>query len=340
MFTSMPISWGTAEYEYYHFAMLRDAYFRRNAFIVNDEFVLKKDEKYKFRNASQCRASFYLFMIYRGNTNAALNVKGYTSRVEQRTIVPNQLFAPYRMRIYDDVTDLDTSYVENTSELELDIVLLFIPVQSVSIREILSTQQVFYGSSALVSSPTPITSFSFEHGVVTLQQSANIIFAEDTFVSKLIVHCSANNDVTLLNKSGMVIPSIRPSEYIDEYIHVEYADLGLYGNLYSVSVSPCAVHAEVLHVISTDQSAQIILLDENGQKAKAARVSSVSTLTEGALITSYFVSDGIIHLRGQGRSYEVDIYMLTDTGKQKISATVTPQLDEFVIGASPPAPPR
>ena len=335
----MPISLATSEFEYYHFAMLRDAYFRRNAFIINDQFTLRKQERYKFRNFSNCYASFYLFLISHGTANAQMTVKGYGNE-EERTIVPRQLFAPYRMRIFDDVKDLENSYLFNKSDTDLDLVLVFIPVQSVSIRELLSTQQVFFGSGALVSHSSHIDNFEFQGGVLSISQSANVIFPEDTFVSKVKVKCTTNNDITLLNKSGLVIPSIAPATYIEGSIHVDYADLGLYGNCYIVSVLPCAVYAEVLHVISTDQSAQIILLDENRQKAKAARVSSVTTSTPGAQITSHFVCDGIIHLRGQGSSYIVDVAMMTDTGKQKISARVTPQLEDFVIGGSPPAPPR
>ena len=335
----MPISFSSAEFEYYHFAMLRDAYFRRNAFIINDQLTLGKDAEYTFRHNSTCYASFYLFLISHGTVNAQLTVKGY-GRSEQRTIVPRQLFAPYRMRIFDEVKDLDNSSFTNMSDTVLDLVVVFIPVQSVSIRELLSTQQVFFGSGALVSHSSHIDNFQFQSGVLSISQSANVIFPEDTFVSKVKVTCTTNNDITLLNKSGLVIPSIAAATYVEGSIHVDYADLGLYGNCYIVHVLPCAVYAEVLHVISTDQSAQIILLDENRQKAKAARVSSVTTSTPGAQITSHFVCDGIIHLRGQGSSYVVDIGMMTDTGKQKISARVTPQLEDFVIGGAPPAPPR
>ena len=51
------------------------------------------------------------------------------------------------------------------------------------------------------------------------------------------------------------------------------------------------------------------------------------------------LSDGIIHLRGSGSSYVVDIFLQTDTGKKKISAVVTPQIDSFVVGGPPPVPP-
>ena len=335
----MPISWSTAEIEYYHFAMMRDAYFRRNAFIVNDEFKLGGDEVYTFKNFSNCYASFYLFLIYHGTRNAQLRVKGHRGE-EERTIVAHQLFAPYRMRIFDDVKDLDYSSITNLSDTNLDLVLVFIPVQSVSIRELLSTQQVFFGSGALVSHSSHIENFMFDGGVLTISQSANVIFPEDTFISRVKVKCTANNDVTLLNKSGLAIPSIAPATYVDGHIHVDYADLGLYGNCYIVRVLPCALYAEVLHVISTDQSAQIILLDENRQKATEARVVSVATSTPGTQITSHFVCDGIIHLRGQGSSYIVNVGMMTDTGQQTISARVTPQLDDFVVGGPPPAPPR
>ena len=119
----MPISLATSEFEYYHFAMLRDAYFRRNAFIINDQFTLRKQERFKFRNFSNCYASFYLFLISHGTANAQMTVKGYGNE-EERTIVPRQLFAPYRMRIFDDVKDLENSYLFNKSDTDLSDTVL------------------------------------------------------------------------------------------------------------------------------------------------------------------------------------------------------------------------
>ena len=333
----MPISWGTAEYEYYHFAMMRDAYFHRNAFIVNDEFVLEPGDKYSFSNKSNCRASFYMYFISSTHTNALLAITGY-SQNETRTIVPNQLFAPYRQHIFDEPTDLEHLHVENPNEYSIDLVLLFIPIQSIFIREIVSAQQVWFGSGALIAHTGDVHSFSFQGGVMQIGHSAHVIFSQDTFVSTLKVHVSRNNDISLLNKSGLVIPMLGPAQYIDGCICIEYADHGLYGNCYDVMVTSCAVRAEVLHVISTDQSAQIVLLDENGRKAQNPKVLVVTTSTQGAQITSYFMSDGIIHLRGVGPSYLVDIELSTDTGMKKLCAEVTPQLQEFVVGAAPPPP--
>lgn len=336
--TSMPISWSTAEYEYYHFAMLRDGYIRRNAFIINDEFILHSGNTYRFSNKVDCRASFYMYLISRTARNMMLTIGGYAKK-ETRLIVPNQLFAPYRQHIFDEVADLDHLMLENPTADVIDLVVVFIPVQSIFIREILSTMNIIYNCKALVGHTEPIRDFSFVDGCMSVSHSASIIFAHDTFVADLHVSVSENNDVTLLNKSGLVIPSIDRAKYINGNIQLEYADHGLQGNCYNVVVTPCAVRAEVLHVISTDQSAQIILLDENGHKAGKARVSSVSTDTDNAQVTSYFVSDGIIHLRGSGSSYVVDIFLQTDTGKKKISAVVTPQIDSFVVGGPPPVPP-
>lgn len=309
----MPIALGTAESSSNFFSNQRDTYVSRNVFTVGEVVSLEKYSVYNFSHLEECKTAFYLFIIIQSETPKHLRFSSRTSELEFRCI-PSTLYAPFSMHPFESLTDLETYTISNTGNEAALLVLMMVPLTSQALSDILGAVfiQLVQNFLVLYSTPTYGT-LSFADGVLTASENIKIIFNEPKEITRLQVHCSRYNDVNLLGMTGTPIKRHTNAVHSDGHIVVDFIKTGVGMYMYTVQIHKTAKTAKVLHRISSDLSAQVLLMDEDGHRAIHATVLHVYTDTANSEIENYLVDNGIIHFTASSPDLVLSISIQTDT---------------------------
>lgn len=311
----MPIGLGVSESEYQQYATERETFVKKNGFIEASRTYLKGGERFMFNSLDESVASFHVLLIFYSETNIHV-----TTRKTQKllTAKPQNLVAPYEMDVFQHISDLQ--YHSFSVESATDVSVLFVPVMSLCLREIIYMKKAAVINGVLVGFTTDVGLFEFKDGTLTVNRSYHIVFKTDTFIRKL--RTPIGNTVQLINKLGHTVDAL--AQYVEDgYICTEYLNDGLYLDTYDVQVREDAAQLKVLSTNISEGTAKIALLDSNGLQVADCTVVQVTATTVGCSVDHFTLVGGVIHLRVTGVSMNIRVTVQHTVQTQDLDVWLT-----------------
>lgn len=314
-----------------------DSYMRTREVVLNktpwsaaDTILLTPGSEYKFETINDVKSTFHLFFVLDNPVPVEIDIKS-DSLTKRKTITPNVLFAPFDMFIFKDESEVSGKKVSLVTNEEhgsaVTIRVLTVPVVSSSLQIIISCKFIKASENMLILYETAdLGNVTYDQGMLQVSSPCSIVFSEYMPISKLRVFCSRHNNIQLLSGNTNVDPLAAAVAYseADTYIELNYSDNGVHNNVYHIRINKTATSARAIQVLASDNSSQIVLEDELGQRARDSVVNSVSA--SDANIVNWFSTDGIlwitIELSTTETSIDVSISLQTHTGFQTIVATL------------------
>jgi len=319
----MPIALGTAESSSSFFANQRDTFVHDNSFVISAIAELQPLSLYTFSHLEECRTAFYFFMFMKSDTPKYIRFTG-THSDEVTLCIPNTLYAPFEMKAFESLSDMQHYSMTNAAEASVTVALIFVPLMSTVLGLITSSVYIDNVGDMLVLYDTPVHGdVEFDRNVLTVSQNVKVIFRSATQISYLKVKCSKNNNVQLLCHHNTIIKKRQNAVYSDGVISLSFMNTGVFLCWYEVKIQKAAQSALLLHRISSDLSGQLVLQDEDGKRAVDSIVARVYTDTPDSTIESYFVNRGMIHFTASNPDLELKIELQTDTAQDLIRVPLT-----------------
>ena len=111
----MPIALGTAESSSSFFANQRDTFVHDNSFVISAIAELQPLSLYTFSHLEECRTAFYFFMFMKSDTPKYIRFTG-THSDEVTLCIPNTLYAPFEMKAFESLSDMQHYSMTNAAE--------------------------------------------------------------------------------------------------------------------------------------------------------------------------------------------------------------------------------
>jgi len=310
----MPIALGTAESSNNFFANQRDTFVHENAFVISDVHDIEARKAYKFNKMEEGRTAFFVFIFVKTDIPKDL-IFSTQFKNSFRTCIPNTLYAPFDMKVFESLTDMEDHSIINVSDSDATIAVIQVPVMSLVLEDITSSVYIDTYAEMIILYDTPLHGFvNFKDSVLTVSKEVQVIFTQATYVSQLCVSCTRHNNVQFLSNKHKPIKQKKIATYVDNHIVLEFLDTGVHMTSYIVKIRKAAQSALLLHRISSDLSGQLVLQDEDGNRAVDAIVKRVFTETTGTQIESYFVNQGMIHFTASDPDLQIQIELEAQTG--------------------------
>lgn len=310
----MPIALGTAESSSNFFANQRDTYVHENAFVISDVHDVEARATYNFNNMEEGRTAFFVFIVLKTDIPKDFI---FNTQFENtfKTCIPNTLYAPFNMKVFESLTDMEDHSIINASDTNVTIAVIQVPVMSLVLHDMTSSVYIDTYAEMLILYDTPLPGeVNFEDSVLTVSKEIQVIFTKATYVSQLRVSCTRHNNVRFLSNKHKPIKQKKIATYVDNHIVLEFLDTGVHMISYIIKISKAAQSALLLHRISSDLSGQLVLQDEDENRAVDAIVKRVFTDSPGSQIESYFVNQGMIHFTASDPDLQIQIELEAQTG--------------------------
>ena len=318
----MPIATGSSDARLDSYIRQREVVMNEEAFVNGTLIILDDDSVYNFENIKECRFAFYTFFIAETNTpfQVILQDKS-TNMTELRTVKPNTLFAPFRMKVFGVVSELvnySMTRVANLSVDEVQIRVILIPFQSQVLSSILTSKYIaFVDPMLLIYDKNSLGDVNFVNNELKVSQNCHVVFPSYTYIGKLKVECSRHNNVFLYN-GKTALTSIVQGTMVDDCIEMVFDDTGIYSNIYEIRIVKCTASIHVVQLMTDNRTCQIVLHDEFLERATESIVTDVTAVGVENGITNWSAVNGLIWLSTTNSETTLRISFETDTGIHNI----------------------
>ena len=219
------------------------------------------------------------------------------------------------MKVFESLTDMEDHSMINASDTDVTIAVIQVPVMSLFLEDITSSMYIETYTEMIVLYDTPSPGLvNFKDSVLSVSKAIQVIFTKPTYISQLRVSCTRHNNVKFLSNKYNPIKQNTIATYVDNHIVLGFLNTGVHMTSYIIQISKAVQSALLLHRISSDLSGQLVLQDEDGNRAVDAIVKRVFTESTGSQIESYFVNQGMIHFTASDPDLQIQIELEAQTG--------------------------